>query len=175
VRKKTKVWVGTAMFVAAAMLTAQAPSSGKGGLLIRDASQRLANDPGEVTLRQDIQRGEILREIDDPWDGSRWLLRSGSNHPGGPGSLTQVADGIAEPAGKKQQAARVQPVIRAGERLIVTENSKIAMSRLQAVALEVGAIGSEIKVRLLIGGNVIRVTVTGTNEASMLAWGDVRR
>ena len=154
-----------AMLFAAAALTAQAQSMGSGSQ-IRDARPGFADDPGAVISREDIEHAKILREIKDPWDGSRWLLRQDFDHLGGPGRLVQVTGEIAEAAGKKPRTAPPPPVIRAGGRLIITESSKIAISRLEAVALEPGAIGSEIKVRLLIGGSVVRATVRGACEAS---------
>jgi flagella basal body P-ring formation protein FlgA len=58
-----------------------------------------------------------------------------------------------------------QPVIRAGERLVVEENSKFIEARLQGVALNPAPIGSVFDVRLSIGGKVVRVVALGPGRA----------
>ena len=42
------------------------------------------SSPGAYAL------GEIVREIDDPHSGDRWLLVRDASHPGGPGLLLQI-------------------------------------------------------------------------------------
>jgi hypothetical protein len=47
--------------------------------------------------------GEILREIDDPSSGQRWLLMRDDSHPGGPGLLLRAGGG--QPAASPAQPA----------------------------------------------------------------------
>jgi hypothetical protein len=108
-----------------------------------------------------------MREIDDPQTGTRWLLTRNAVHPEGPGRLATASMRIdSDPIhvgreGKVQgvTAAEVPPrlVIRAGDRLIVEENTATIEARLEAVALGGAAAGSLLQARLKIGGRIVRV------------------
>ena len=115
--------------------------------------------------------GEIVREIDDPHSGARWLLERNADHPGGPGLLV-LAEGGRNPG--RQDKARFEPsgvdprtVIRAGERLIVEENTPVVEARLEAVALGPAVIGSVLDARLKIGGRVVRAVALGPGRAEL--------
>jgi hypothetical protein len=106
-----------------------------------------------------LSASSIVREIDDPHSGARWLLLIDVRHPGGPGRLV-LADAVRnEPLqskadGQKAQAP-LQPVIHAGERLILEEHSPVVDARLDAIALNPAAVGGKLRVRLIIGGSVV--------------------
>jgi hypothetical protein len=147
--------------------------------------------------------GEVVREIDDPHTGARWLLARDSIHPGGPGRMilvfeprghefNSVVNGVgnkapvearsqtrigtqSEPGPLQPESAPPQPVIRAGDRLIVEENTAVVDSRLEAVALNQAAIGSPLNVRLGIGGRVVRAVAVAPGRATFLAETDEAR
>jgi hypothetical protein len=124
------------------------------------------------TLGQGVQ-GEVVREIDDPHTGDRWLLVRNDLVPGGPGRLVLVAahrnlagGAIVQPAGEAREA-EVLPVIRAGDRLIVEEHTARVDVVLEARALAPAAAGSAFDVRLTIGGNRVRAIALGPGRAAL--------
>jgi hypothetical protein len=126
------------------------------------------------------EQGKILREIDDPHTGDCWLLVRNGKLPGGPGRLVRVADyqkksGCAalQIAGQPGDAA-LQPVIHAGDRLIIEEHTARADAVLEARALNPAAPGSVLDVRLAIGGKVLRVVALGPGRAALQAEAGVR-
>jgi hypothetical protein len=131
----------------------------------------LSSSPG---LEAAVEPGaEILREIDDPATGDRWLLVRDTDDPGGPGRMVLAARGQSVPAGSARGRtsavrAAVLPVIRAGERVIVEENTPIVEARLEAVALVPAQAGSVFKARLQIGGKVVRVVALGPGRAAFV-------
>jgi hypothetical protein len=130
--------------------------------------------------------GEVVREIDDPHNGARWLLMRDSSHPGGPGrmvpggeprgkALNHVRKGAGTVTAQYQPgSAPVQPVIRAGDRLIVEENTAVAQAWLEAVALGPAAVGSPLDARLAIGGRVVRVVALAAGRAALPAETEAR-
>jgi hypothetical protein len=118
----------------------------------------------------------IVREIDDPHNGARWLLMRNPDHPGGPGVLVMAPQGHS--ANQRRQpngpmtgpaAEPLQPVIRAGERVVVEESSPVVEARLEAVSLGPAAIGAPLEVRLMIGGKVMRAVALGPGRALLVA------
>ena len=115
--------------------------------------------------------GEIVREIDDPHSGARWLLMRNSDHPGGPGLLLLAKSGRNPvqrgQTGFEPSALERRTVIRAGERLIVEENTPVVEARLEAVALGPAVVGSVLDARLKIGGRVVRAVALGPGRAEL--------
>jgi hypothetical protein len=109
--------------------------------------------------------GEIIREIDDPRNGDRWLLVRDDTHPGGPGLLLLVSAVQIKTRQTGPGLAAPPPIIRAGDRLIVEENTAVAEARLEAVALSPAWPGSLFSVRLTMGGRVLRVLAAGPGRA----------
>jgi len=115
--------------------------------------------------------GEIVRTIDDPHTGARWLLMRDLSHPGGPGRLLLV-EGAGDRAAQNQPEmepfrAELRPVLRAGDRLIVEENTPRVEARFEAVALGPAELGSVLAVRLTLGGKVVRAVALGPGRAML--------
>jgi flagella basal body P-ring formation protein FlgA len=66
-----------------------------------------------------------------------------------------------------RNGAALVAVIRAGDRLIVEENTAVVEARLEAVALGAAAPGSTFNVRLRIGGRVLRAVALGPGRAAL--------
>jgi hypothetical protein len=116
--------------------------------------------------------GQVLREIDDPSSGDRWLLMPGTGQPGGPGRLVLVAslNERRQPgAGTASDQPQLVPVIHTGDRLIVEENTPLVQVRLEAVALGPAQLGGLLKLRLAIGGNVVESVALGPGRAAFAA------
>ena len=148
------------------------------------SSPRVLDTPPQATLVQAPVPDEVIREIDDPHTGARWLLRRDPSHPGGPGRLL-LAEGIRNPdrqlnlarkdgTGVKPSFVELRPVLRAGDRIIVEENSPVVESRLEAVALSPAVIGSALNVRLSIGGKVVRAVALGPGRAMLQPGAEAR-
>jgi hypothetical protein len=127
----------------------------------------------------------VVREIDDPHTGARWLLMRDPKRPGGPGRMVLAAgmekEGQEERAGASSAASeelsrKVRlPVIRAGDRLIVEENTAVVEAWLEAVALGPAPSGSPLNARLTIGGKVVRVVALGPGRAAFAAEAEGQR
>jgi hypothetical protein len=110
--------------------------------------------------------GELVREIDDPNNGDRWLLTRDESHPGGPGLLMLVSTArinpainpavLRNPTQKSPQVETPAPIIRAGDLVILEENTPVVQARLEAVAMGPALAGAPFSVRLSIGGRVVR-------------------
>jgi hypothetical protein len=111
--------------------------------------------------------GTIVREIDDPSNGDRWLLVRDPERPGAPGRLILPS---AQPGSAAQSAlaglASPVPVIHTGDRLTVEQNTSLVRARLEAVALSAALLGSPLKVRLVPGGAVMLAVALGPGRAA---------
>lgn len=110
--------------------------------------------------------GNTVREIDDPYNGDHWLLERDPEHPGGPGRLVRVAHGTAKAVASDTPAV-YRPVIHAGDKIVVEENTPVAEARLAAVALTPAEAGAELTVRLEIGGAVLRAIAFAPGRAEL--------
>ncbi|MFY9853316.1 MAG: hypothetical protein WAK26_05510 [Terracidiphilus sp.] len=116
---------------------------------------------------------EIVREIDDPHTGDRWLLMRNGQFPGGPGLLVLATDhrnaagGVPVRNAGQPNEAKLIPVIRSGDRLIVEEHTAIVDAVLEARALRPATSGAALDVRLTIGGRVVRVVALGPGRAAL--------
>ena len=131
---------------------------------------------------------QVVREIDDPPTRERWLLERDRNRPALPGRMVLLAGPAAAAGpgqapgqdsppvpdshpspdpqpGRSASPAPSVPVIRAGDRLVVEEDTAVVEARLAAVALSPAAKGSELNVRLEIGGKVVRARALGPGLA----------
>jgi len=129
---------------------------------------------GGLTSFEKQAREEIIREIDDPHTGDRWLLVRNGRFPGGPGRLVLAADhrnatGASGSVAGQPDEAQLIPVIHTGDRLIVEEHTAIVDAVLEARALNSATAGAQLNVRLTIGGNVLRVMALGPGRAAFIA------
>lgn len=115
--------------------------------------------------------GDLVREIDDPRNGDRWLLMRNNSLPAGPGLLrlvSPVRGGRTDPSQARQitpAADTPPPVIRTGDRVVVEENTAVVEAHLEAVAMGPAWAGSAFNARLSIGGRVVRAVAAGPGRA----------
>jgi hypothetical protein len=166
-------WSAGLVLIAASVACAQAPGVAGPG------AQVLFSSPGPDPY-QSAATGEIVREIDDPHTGDRWLLMHNDQVPGGPGRLVLIAAprkairGTSLQAAGEADEAQILPVIRAGDRLIVEEHTARVDAVLEARAMNPAAPGSVLNVRLTIGGNVVRAVALGPGRATLQPEAGVR-
>jgi hypothetical protein len=128
--------------------------------------------------------GEVRRELIDPCLGLHWQLVADPAHLGGPGRLVPVDETTAlhvndtlraaTTASGSSRAMLLPIVIRPGDRLTVEQETAVIHAQLQAVALESGAVGDHLRVRLTtdknkamgIAGPVISVVATAKGLVS---------
>ena len=141
-----------------------------GSTFAQSASKAVAA-PGGVQVAPAPQGpgGEVLREIDDPATGHRWLVLRDPNHPAGPARLVpaQPRMGCREKdcAPRPAMPGAERPVIHTGDPVTVEEHTPVLDLRLQAVALEPSLQGAYFKVRLKIGGKVARLMAVAPGHA----------
>jgi hypothetical protein len=167
--------ISAAVLVLGIAASVSAQTSGSGSRSVMVYSEQPSISTADYT--------RIVREIDDPHLGTRWLLMRNLDHPGGPGRLVMISV-VGRTANQQRKLAAsisepgtgpVPPVIRAGDRMIVEANSPVIEARLEAVALSPAAIGSPLDVRLRIGGKVFRAVALGAGRAALQPEPEVRR
>jgi hypothetical protein len=120
----------------------------------------------------DVLRQPVLRQIDDPGAHGIWLLTRDPNHPAGPGRMVWVPDRVRlqEGSGNAASAALpepLRPVILAGDRVVVEEETPVVDARLAATALNPAPAGMGFNARLEIGGQVVRAIAVGPGVARL--------
>lgn len=174
-----KGWPGRGLMLLA--VTFSWLAHGQGATGVRAPAHLILTSRSE-SLSGQFADGRVLREIDDPHTGDRWLLMPDPANPGGPGRLVRYAapgpdtpgpaTRSASPAGMHPAPApavvpeALLPVIRTGDSLIVEENTARVEARLEAIALGPAASGSPFLVRLRIGGNVVRAVALRPGRAA---------
>lgn len=154
----------------AAPARGQAAHSSASGPRSLAASQQPVRTPA-------VPDSAIIREIDDPHNGDRWLLVDDPSHPGGPGLLVLASSARMNPSdgmdGQDRmnprkaglEAETTAPIIRGGDRVIVEENTPVVEARLDAVAMGPAQAGSPFNARLSIGGKVVRAVAVELGRA----------
>lgn len=143
---KTGVWTLGAlvmMFLAATSVAAQTHAS---------CNQNL-----------DAAQPRIIREIKDPHTGQTWWLLSDAAFPAGPGRMVRSEE--VSCLKLKPERGQEKPKIRRGERVLVEEHSGVAEAVWEATAMEPAQTGSELLVRLKIGGRIIRAVAVAPGRA----------
>jgi hypothetical protein len=163
--KEIRMQTGWIIMLVATVLAATAPMAFGQAPATPSAGPRFLIASSAPVSASTVPGGEIVREIDDPRNGDRWLLLRDSSHPGGPGLLLLATAAHIKTGQAGPDVAAQAPVIHAGDRLIVEENTAVAEARLEAVALGPAWLGSSLSVRLTMGGKVLRVLATGPGRA----------
>jgi hypothetical protein len=171
--------------MALATLAASAGASGQAAIVSPSSPMVMISSKGPNA--ETVQAGgEVVREIDDPNTGARWLLTRDSNRLGGPGrmvlaaeprgqALNIAANATGTGAGQFHTgSAQAQAAIRAGDRLIVEQDTAVVEARLEAVALNSAAVGSQFNARLALGGKVVHVMALAPGRAALLAETEAR-
>jgi hypothetical protein len=142
------------------------------GLRAHAESHAVPNREVRIAAASDGAAG-LLREIDDPSSGTRWLLVRDQSNPGGPGRLELVTpESNPEALGTRARVPLVAqirpvPVIRAGDKLVVEEHSATTDAYLEGVALGPAVRGSALNVRLSIGGRMVRAVAVAPGRAAL--------
>ena len=125
---------------------------------------------GEDSPAPLLSASQVFREIDDPHSGAVWVLLRDPDRPAGPGRLLLAA----QPSSPRPRAPKHlppigqgQPVIHAGDALIVEEHTAVVDARLAAIALAPAAKGALLQARLKIGGKVVHVTALAPGRAML--------
>ena len=151
----------------------------RGGVLLGAALAGLLLPAGAAGLRaQSWVRGSVPdpgaagagAALCDPATGDRWELLRG--RPGGPGQW--IREAVPASSGRRAKPKpHAAPIVRAGDRLVIEEQTAEATLRLVVVALEPGSEGATLRVRPAIGGGVLRAVALGGRRAALAAgrWG----
>lgn len=172
-RSRWERWAGAAGLTA--MLTAAVCAQNGAGMQMAVSSSEPASTlvAGSGDGSAAGAYGQIVREIDDPGTGDRWLLLRNDQVPGGPGRLVLVGGSrrqlgrFSAPLAGTGADAHALPVIRAGDRLIVVEHTAVVDAVLEARALNPAVRGAALDVRLTIGGRVMRAVALGPGRARL--------
>jgi len=119
------------------------------------------------TARPQLGAGAVIRQIEDPNSGLRWLLFADPAHPGGPGRLIAQGTAAIKQGAARSTAEAPAPVIRPGDPVQVEEHSAVVDTTLQAVALGAAAPGGKLRLRLRIGGRVLTARALGPGRAAL--------
>jgi hypothetical protein len=108
----------------------------------------------------------VFREIKDPQSGADWVILPNAANPGGPGRM--VLERQVSPSNATAEAKKIAPIvaIHLGDRVVVEEHTRVAEAYLEAVALEPAVAGGSFRVRLKIGGKVVRVMAIAPGRAA---------
>ncbi|MFZ0395609.1 MAG: hypothetical protein WCF17_22775 [Terracidiphilus sp.] len=127
-----------------------------------------------TTVEPELAAGAVFKEIDDPGSGLRWMLVEDPAHLGGPGRLVSLRPGESKALTPKSAArvVKANPVIHAGEAVQVEEHTAVVDASLQAVALDSAIPGGMLRVRLRIGGRVLKARALAVGRAALEPAGD---
>jgi hypothetical protein len=123
-----------------------------------------------------VASAPVVREIDDPHTGDRWLLIRDAGRPGAPGRMVLAGHSAEQSgmdlSGRGLRAELTVPVqiikprvIRSGDQLVVEEHSAVVSARFEANALGDAHAGSFLNVRLTANGKVVRAVAVGAGLA----------
>ena len=105
----------------------------------------------------------ILRQIPDPHTGRQWLLVPNEENPAGPARLVSVPGQGTVPRDGRISAFVIHP----GDKIVVEEHSAAVDAYLEATALEAAPVGGRLKVRLKIGGKVVKAVALRPGRAEV--------
>ena len=112
----------------------------------------------------------VVRAMDDRNTNLRWLLVKDEQHPSGPGRLVAIQTSSRNAAVADSQRLGSGPVrllAKTGDRVVVEEHTRAIDARLEAVALESAWAGSNLRVRLRLGGKIVDAVARGSGLVEM--------
>jgi hypothetical protein len=139
------------------------PHTGEHWLLLRDPSH--PGGPGRLVPAADSRSANSLPANSHRDSAPKEKLAKDE-------SLDLREKPAAQPVERKLEvpgSSRLQPVLRAGDSLIVEEHTAILDAQWEAVALNPAAAGSVLQVRLKIGGKIVIAIATGPGRAELRA------
>jgi hypothetical protein len=125
----------------------------------------------------------LVREIDDVGLRAHWMLFRDDSRPGGPGRLVlkSSCDNLREATvcelGLNRRIASktfLEPVIRAGDQLVVQEHTSRVDMKLKGVAIGPAAVGDVLSVRLSVVGRTVQAIALKAGLATLLSQPEVR-
>ena len=137
--------------------------------------------PPEVIPTQGLNGApqRVLREIEDPATGMRWLLFHNQMIPNGPGRLLAIGAGNPAALQTKGSAAStgsnpmLRPplpvIIRGGDVVTVEEVSALVKLQMEGIALGPAKLGNTLQVRLTVGKHVVSVVALGPGRTRLAA------
>lgn len=146
---------------------------------IAQSSSRSNPSTHAIASASDSQRAieEIVREIDDPATGDRWLLKRNAQDSAGPGRMVLLARKNTLPAPAVNSAGSARggveagdslALFRAGDHLIVEQHTRLIDAVLDAIALSPAREGESFRARLSIGGRVVKAIAVAPGHAILL-------
>lgn len=123
----------------------------------------------------------IFREIVDASNGLRWVVLRDDGHSGRPGRLVpakpedEVRSSAGSAGGGAFLPAVAMPCIHAGDRVLVEEHTAAADGYLEAVAMEPAVPGSVLRLRLKIGGRIVRAVAVAPGKAELAVAAETAR
>jgi hypothetical protein len=162
--------------LALAFLTASASAQSQHELVAQPTA--ITSSSIQAAQNANLPSAHLIREIDDPHLGSRWLLYRDPSHPGGPGRLVCAASVAPDRARTSVSVAdpgtMPRAIIRAGDRVVLEENTPIVDARLQAIALNPALAGAPLQVRLEIGGKVLVAIAIARGRVALAPQPEIR-
>jgi hypothetical protein len=117
-----------------------------------------------------------IRTIEDSGTHQHWILLQNVSRPAAPALLLQGVSDLScarppiEEAGSRSAIdarSHSDPVIHAGDYLIVSEHTRVLDTDLEATALKPAAIGDILTVRLKFGGQILSAIATAPGRATL--------
>jgi hypothetical protein len=113
----------------------------------------------------------VIRTIDDPTTRQHWLLVRNVDRPEAPAQLVQVSTRFHTSIGQSKpriSSLPGNPVIRPGDRLIVSESTAVSEGRFEATALNAAAAGESLTVRFRFGGSILHALAIAPGRATLI-------
>jgi hypothetical protein len=116
-----------------------------------------------------------IRIIEDFATGTKWLIQRNSLRPGNPGQMIPVpgecygSAAQTERQGKQESRRSSQPIIHAGDSVIVIEETPSLDASYEGVALSAAQSGEPVNIRLKIGGRALQGIAIARGRARLVA------
>jgi hypothetical protein len=111
--------------------------------------------------------GQVVSRRTDPATGARWALVRDAGHPATLARWVLTGTARIGQAGTSPAAKAEKPVIRAGDRIVVEEQTAVVDAWLEATALTSAGSGDPLQARLTIGGRVLGARAIAPGRAEI--------